>query len=206
LAPKSWDADEFASDFIVKEAKRRGLTISTALAGAMVERAGSDLGVMSFEVLKLQMLAQATGVTDITPDLVGQSLAQLTEAEVQPVIEAVSQRNVKRLCQVLDRLYRTSKQDSTVAVCRALGSAVLKWISVADLRSKGKSPDEAASLLGLNPWFFKSKVLPQTSRWSARELIDLLHALACSERAVLSGAVHPWQGLVGRLVSICRTR
>jgi DNA polymerase III delta subunit len=205
-APKRWEAEAFASDFVVKEAKRQGLSLEPALAGAVVERAGSDLGVLSFEVLKFKMLAQATGVTDVTPDLVGQSLAQLTEAEVQPVVEAVSQRNVRRLCQVLDRLYRTSKSDSTVMVCRVLGSAVMQWISIVDLRTKGKSPDESAALLGVHPWVYKNKLLPQASGWNLRELTGLLQALACSERAVFSGAVHPWQGLVGRLVSLCQTR
>jgi len=202
---KKWEIPEKYAAFCVQEAKKRGLTLDGGLAGAIVERAGANLGVLSFEILKLVMLAQAEGVTVITPDNVKASLAVLLEAEVQPVIVALSGRNQKRLSTTLERLRQTTRDDATIPVCRSLSSSVLRWFSVADLREQGKSPDEAALLLGQNPWFYRNKLLPQVSRWSRRDLLELFRALAISERKALSGAVNPWVGLVGRLLSVCRS-
>lgn len=205
-APKRWEAAEFATAFCVKEALRHGLKLDSALAAAVVERAGSDLGVLSFEILKFAMVCRADKTQEITPAVVRQGLAVVLEAELQPVINALADRNVKKLCASLDHVYRTTKNDMTVTLCRVLGGTVMQWISMADLKTRGKSPDEAAALLELNPWFYRTKLLPQINQWSRSELINLLQALALSERTVLSGAVSPWQGLVSRLVDACNTK
>jgi len=151
------------------------------------------------------MLAQADGVTVVTSDAVRQSLAVLLEAEMQPVIVALFDRDPKRLCVTLERLRQTTKDEPTVGVCRVLGGKATTWISMADLRDRGKSPEEAASLLGQNLWYYRNKLLPQVNRWTRRDLLDLLRALAVSERSALSGAISPWTGLVGRLLGVCRT-
>ena len=203
-APQVWDAPGIAATFCVDEAKGYGLTLSQTLAEAIVERAGMDLGVLSYEILKLAMIADADGATTITIEGVQQSLAVLLEAQMQPVINALSDRNPKRLCLALDRLHRTTKGDVTVPLCRVVGGTALRWFSAADLRDQGKSPDEAALLLGMKPWYYLNKFLPQVNRWPRRDVLGLIRALAHSERSVLSGAVNPWVGLVGRLLSVCQ--
>jgi DNA polymerase III delta subunit len=202
-APKPWEAQNLGAAFCIRELKKHGITIDPAVAKALVERVGSDLGILSFEVLKLVMLAGAENVTAITPGLLPHSLAVLLEAEMQPVVAAVADRNPKRLCVVLNRVRQTHKSDATIPVCRVLGGTALKWIGVADLKEK-KTPDQAALLLGHNAYHYRNNLLPQVNRWPRRDLIKLLRVLAVSERAVLSGVISPWAGLVGRLISVCQ--
>lgn len=201
--PAKWDIPAACATFCVEEAKRYGLTLDAVLAEKIVELAGADLGVLSFEIRKLAMFADADGAKTITMQSVPQSLAVILEAQMQPVIEAISARDPKRLSRTLNRLHKTTKQDMTIPLCRVLGPTTLRWYSAVDLRDSGKDAGEGALLLGMNTWYYKNKYLPQMNGWARRDLLGLIRALAVSERKALSGVVNPWVGLVGRLLSAC---
>lgn len=199
--PDEWEEPEVATAFVIEEAKLHGYTIRPALARALVDRVGTDLGMLSFEMQKMALLAQATGAKAIDKEEVKGGMAPIAEAAVGPIIEALAARNRKRLSKALDRVRRTSKYDPTMRVCRFLGSTVLKWVQAAHLENL--PPKAAATELGLNPWYFENKILPPARRWGKQGTVQLATDLAASERAVLNGAVSPWAVLSTRLLAAC---
>lgn len=202
-APKDWDADEDAVGFCLEEAQRLGKTLPQQLAKALVALSGSDLGLLSFELLKLSTLADARGTTEITAEFIKAIKADIAEAQVFPVVRALEGRDVKRLLRSLAQVRKLSKDDPTMWVCRIVGSSAMRWLAVACLDAQGVQPEAAARQLDMNKWYYRNKVLPPARRWGKADVVRLVRALAESERAVLDGHVDPWVGLVSRLVQVC---
>lgn len=199
-SPPSWKADEVAVDFCLDESKRYGKTMEKRGAQALVSAAGSDLGVLHFEVLKAATLASAKGASVIDTSHIKGSFASLTEADVLPVLRALEERDMKRTLRMLERVKTTSRSDPTIKVCRILGATIHKWLAAANLDGLGVSPKEAASQLGMkNAWYYETKILPAAQAWKEPGLIRLSQALAASERAVLAGHVDPWVELLTRV-------
>ena len=201
LKPNEWKAPKAAVEFIQNELKASGMEISTALAFQVVKRAGSDFGVLSFEIDKMTLLAQASGITKIDVEQVRGALAPIAEAEVASIVEALAKRDRAKLSMALARLHKTSKKNPVMRLCGLLGSTVLKWTLAAHLDAL--PPREAAAELKLNPWYFETQILPAAKRWGKTGTIRLLRDMAASERAVLNGAQNPWVVLVSRLLAAC---
>lgn len=199
--PKEWEAPKYAADFVEEEARRHGKSISPALAGALVKRVGTDLGMLSFEVLKLDLLMDEDEKVIEAKHVKG-TMAQIAEASLGPILDALSSRNEKELSKALARLRATTKSDPTIRVARFLGASVVKWMQVAHLDSL--PPSVAARELGLNPWYFENKVLPVAKRWGKSGTLRLVSDLATAERAVLRGAIDPWSILTVLLLTNCR--
>jgi len=200
---KAWQAEELAVKFCVEEAQRNGKTLETNHAGVIVERAGTDLGVLSFEILKMSMLAEAEGSTVLTAQIIGGGLAPLIEASLKPLTDALAAKNKIKLCKILGRIRKTTKGDPTIQVCRWLGKSALDWLMAINLRDKGVSAEEAAEQLSLNVYFYKNQILPKVRTWTLFEATQLVKALADSERAVLNGHVNPWVCMTARLLRVC---
>lgn len=199
--PKSWEASKVAVEFIQEEVKRLGSpALEPSLAEAWVQRVGSDLGVLFFEVEKAVLLSEGVA---LTPDHIKGAMAPVAEASLIPVSDALGVKNVSRLVRSLDFLRQTSKTDPTMRVCRFLEPLVYKWLQAVHLDAL--PPAAAAQELGVNPWYFENKVLPMARRWGKQGTVRLVSDLAAGERAVLNGLVDPWVVLSARLVASCQT-
>lgn len=196
--PKEWEAPKVAAAFFADELKMHGKTIDPNLAGALVQRVGADLGMLAFEALKVAALADGEQVEAVH---VKGAMAQIAEAAIGPVLDALELRDRRKLSKALDRLNATSKYDPTMRVCRFLGSAVQRWLMAVYMDNL--PPKVAAQELGLNPWFFEKKILPPAKRWGKAGAVQLAHGIAASERAVLNGAQRPWVVLTARLMDAC---
>jgi len=199
--PTEWKAPEVAVEFVLAEAKAHDKTIRPALAHALVQRVGTDIGMLAFEIQKMSLLADSFGSCVIEQREVKGGMAAIAEASVGPIIEALATRNRKRLSKALARLRKTSKADPTMRICRFLGSSVLKWVQAAHLDAL--PPKAAAQELGINAWYFENKILPPAKRWGKAGTVSLAADLAASERAVLNGAINPWMVLTTRLMAAC---
>jgi DNA polymerase III delta subunit len=200
---KTWQAEELAVKFCVEEAQRLGKTLGLDHASIIVDRAGSDLGVLSFEILKMSMLAEAEGTTVLTAQIIGGGLAPLIGVSLNPLTDALAAKNKVKLCKILARIKKTTKGDPTIQVCRWLGKSALDWLMAIDLRDKGVSAEEAAEQLSLNVYFYKNQILPKVRTWTLFEATQLVKALADSERAVLNGHINPWVCMTARLLRVC---
>lgn len=198
---KPWEAEALAIGFCVDEAKRLGKVLSEGLAKAIVTRCGSDLGVLSFELMKMCILADLDGVADLTAAQIKPVMAPLLEASLMPIIESLSVKSAVGLSRALERVRATHKGDPTMSVCGMVGKTALRWLGAVELR--GRSPEEAADMLRENPWFFKNKLLSQVQSWKREEVVRLLKVIGESQRGVLSGHLSPWTGLTARLLALC---
>ena len=201
--PKEWEAEDDAVDLCLEEARRHGKKLDRDLARALVSVTGRDLGLLSFEIFKLSLMANAQATSEITLDMIRGLRADVAEAQVYPIIQALEARDAVRLLRALKLVRQRSKTDPTIWVCRAVGSVVQRWLAVTNLDQQGVRPKEAALQLGLHPWFYENKVLPRARHWGQGGVVRLIRVLAVSERALLDGHVAPWTGLVARLTEVC---
>lgn len=201
--PKPYQATEKAVEFCVTEAKARGQKLPEGLAAALVDVAGTDLGVLSFEVLKICMLAELDGVSEISRDHAKGGMAPLNETPVSSVRDALQLRNKTTLVRALTRLRKSHKGDPTMSVTRALTKEIMSWVSLSSLLARGMTAEDISIETGLNAWYLKNKLLPNVRRWGTNDLDRLVCAFAEAERAVLNGAVNPWIVLNVRLLEAC---
>lgn len=202
--PKAYQAAERARDFLLAEVSVRGLTLNPKLADAIVTSCGSDLGVLTFEALKLCTLAEAEGQKEVTVEHAKGATARIAQGRVDTIKDALLSRNRISVARALTRVKESHGKDMTMPVTRFLQKDVLLWVAAADLVARNTPPDDIAVELSLHPWFLKNKVLPALRNWTVADLVRIPAALAAAERAVLTGAVKPWVVLSARLLEICR--
>lgn len=199
--PSDWQAPKVAVEFVQGEARRQGLSIPVPLATVLVDRSGTDLGVLSFEMVKIGILAKLAGVTEIDVLHLKGGMAPIAEASAFPILDALQARNAKKLLKALSALRRTSRDDPTMRVSRLLASSVSKWLQacyLADMPAK-----VAAEELGVHPWVHETRIQPAVQLWGLSGTVSILSDLAAVERAVLSGAQDPWTVLTTRLMVAC---
>jgi len=205
--PTEWKAPQVAIEFVQAEATRQGFQMPVALAQALMERSGTDLGVLAFEMQKILILAKLAGVTVVDVFHVKGGMAPIAEASVMPIVEALARQQPKKLLKALNAFYRTSRDDRsdlTIRISRLLASSITKWLQILSLDSM--PPKAIAEELGVHPGFLENKLLPAARRWGKQGTIRLIADLAASERAVLNGAIDPWVVLTSRLLAACGTR
>jgi DNA polymerase III delta subunit len=192
LAPKPWEAQEFAEKFVRKEARGLKLTIEPTLVSNLVTIVGSDLGVLSYELRKALALCKGAGTMEVTGPMLRSSVAAIMEAGAQPVVEYLGQRQVARLARALTAMRRTHASDPTMKGIAFVGRNVLQWVQAASLISAGISPEEISREMEVNPWIFRNKISPIAKKWGEKNLADLLSDLADIERGIKSGHINPW--------------
>lgn len=201
---RPWEAEAAAEAFCVAEAKNYGKKLSGALAAAIVERVGTDFGLLFYEMQKICLLADVEGEEEVSGRTIRRTLVIIAEAEMQPAIAALAAKNAKQLCRTLKRVRDTTSP--TGLVMRA-SSAMEFWayraLAVVELRERGIDAGEAAIQLNQNDWYYRNKLLPSVASWSRDEVVELIAALAASQRAVLSGHLDPWTGFQVRLLRAC---
>lgn len=202
---KPWDVTKKAVEFCESEAKRLKSFLPQDLAEGLVRLCGVDYGFLSYELEKAALLASASGESSITLKVIKGAVAPLTEAMIQPLLEAVARRDRKNICYQLSRIQTTHKDDPTIRICRTLLSVVMKekWLRVILKKSQGMGFGEISAFLGMNEWYLQRKIYPKISGWTPSGLSKLLEILGTCERNVLKGVVSPWLNFSARLLEIC---
>jgi DNA polymerase III delta subunit len=203
LPTKFWEVPKDAMTLCIEEAEERGKILPEELAQSLVEIAGTDLGFLSHEVLKLCTLLDYEQKEKVTPQDLSGTIAQIGASSVGPLVDAVGAASIRKVSNQLRWIEKTHAGDPTIKVCRFLAPTVLKWYTTSILHERGISPSEAASEMGAHKWYHKTKLLPVARRWGAGRLWELLGILAASERDVLKGRASPWVGLCARLLRAC---
>lgn len=199
--PKDYKLPEEAAKFAVTEATRHGKKLDLRLAEQLVERVGTDLGVVTFEIDKFVILANLEKSDSLTPKIINAGMASILPAMVGPVISALGLRQVGVLARALNRVYQSNKDDPTMPVCRFVGESATRWMQASHL--DGVSSSEAAEMIGIHSWRYENMILPVARRWGRAGTVRLVKDLAATERALLSGVVSPWNVLSTRLLAAC---
>lgn len=201
-SPPLYKQQEYAVDFCVEEAKQQGIGFDRRLANALVTLAGTDLGVLHYEVFKICILAQEEGFDQITATTLKDGMASLSEASAFQLLEALEQKNIKKVCATLERIKNTYSGDPTIRLCGFLWKFVLQWLVVADLRQRGVSDKDTSDQMGVTLWFYRNRLFPPAKVWGSGSLKKMAIGLAGTERAVKSGVISPWNVFVCMLLGL----
>jgi hypothetical protein len=205
-APAPYKAAKESAEFIAKEVSRSGKSISEPLALALVNKVGTDLGVLYFEVVKVLAYMNARGEgPEVTADQLRATLVQTGEVTLGSIVEAVGEASVPKLLRALEAArLNTGKADETMMKTLAwLGKQVVTWLHVAALDAQGSSPEEGIQRTGLKPHVYSNLALPVARRWKVSRLMLLLNRLAKIQVAIRSGHIDPWTELECALVASC---
>jgi len=195
-APKPWEEEQMAVDFLAAEAKSRKLKLDLRLAAGMVQNIGTDLGILSFEMDKIAMLISSEGAgKEISPSHVKATIAGFSELGAMPVVETLGRRDLKGLSRALTNMRRTHAghpSGATLKACGLLSHNITTWLHAASLLGQGANTEEIAERIKLHPFVVRKSILPVARRWSEGSLVELLNSIAAVERGVRSGHINPW--------------
>lgn len=195
--PPKWDLEEYSGKFVLAEFVNSKKSCPTDIANAIVQRIGTDLGTLAFEVSKVIIVMGDQ--TKVLPDHVKDTLAPTNSSNVSNLLDSVSRGNLAQTVRNLNRLSEC-KTDETMHVARVLGMQAVKWYT--SLLAFQKDGIEAYNGLGLSKWYFENKLLPAGRRWGETGLKKLIRSMAESERAVLDGAVNPFSLMTASLLQV----
>lgn len=200
-APKPWEEKDYAVKFFETEVRRRGKTVASALAEAVVRQVGVDCGLLSFEALKVSTLLDVEGRTEVTKsDLTGM-LASFGAEDWQALKEALALRNPKGVARALSDIRNGPGGDAYGKASIIVTQTVLKWLHAAALHEAGVSEEEAAGRVGMHPFPYKKDLLPPAKRWGKKLLTSLLRDV--TSLGVRRGMQAPWVALESTLVLAC---
>jgi DNA polymerase III delta subunit len=193
--PKPWEAAEHAANYCSNEARKLGIRLDVPLAMAIVQHAGSDLGVLSFEARKLAFLLGSTGEKEVKGSHVKKTIASFSELGPKPVVEALEKRDLAATSNALINMRRTHAGNvggATLLACAWIGRSATTWLQVSALLQEGYKLGEISSRTGLHEFVLRKTHLPVSRRWGKGRLTSLVKSIAKVERAVRSGHVSPW--------------
>lgn len=203
-APKPWEEGDRAIRFVQLEAQRYGLTMGEDLAKEVVTVLGTtDLGMLSFEVLKYGLRAKRMGSERIERVHVRGLMSVMGTDEYDGLIKALEVRDVKAVLRAVESLMKGGGRDKgLIPLCRSLGSVVMGWIFVRDCLDQGiTSEEEIAGRIGWKPARVRFAI-PVARRWSVVSSRALLAVLSKGEKVQVSGAVSPWVVFESELVKV----
>jgi DNA polymerase III delta subunit len=199
-AGSRWKAEEVAVAFVGKEVRTRGRYLPADLAKELVRRAGTDRGLLSFEVRKIVALAGDAPV--IESSHLG-AVHRMVELPMFAVVDSLALRSRSQLIESCQVIRETHSGDSTMRLCKTLISSVLKWLKARYYKELGFDTKAASSRLKVNQYVYDKMYRTPVSRWTVKGLLRLLDDLSKVERSVLRGSPNPWAGLVVRLTRAC---
>ena len=200
-SPPTWKREEWCAGILVKTARDLfELSLDAKIAQALVQAAGTNLGVLSFELQKAALLAQHEQSSEIKADHVKQTLSRLVETDAIPIVDALADQHSARLSKAMAVLKKTHGSDPTIKVVALISRNVVQWLHAAGLLKQKATVEEIAQRVGLPPFICKTKTVPIAKRWGDERLASVLTSLARVERAVKSGQVSPWLQLEAALL------
>ena len=197
--PKPWEADEHAAQFLVREAKSRKLKLDHRLAMGIVQNAGTEYGILSFELDKIARLISARGDgSEITSEHVKSVIARFSELGAMPISQALGKKSLKGVSRALTNMRRTHAghaAGATLKVCALLSHSASTWLHAASLLAQGASVEEISERMKIHAYVVRKNILPVAKLWSESSLVELLNSISAIERGVKSGHAHPWAQL-----------
>lgn len=212
-----WDLPDFAVQFCMTEAKRLGRPMDDKLAKALVQRSGTDLGFLSFEMQKSALHAEARGSSTIDVADVKAARAPIGEVSYDAFKEALEHRNRKAVVVALDRIQK-SIRDPVMSLSGSIESWVMGtktekegkiafgWLHVSTMLAQGMNADQIANALNVSVNRCKYHMIPEVRLWKPNDVLGLLKATAAARRAVVSGQIDPWLVLVSGVLNACSVR
>lgn len=209
IPARKTDQESRAAKFLQMEAHRLMSSpevLTDKLAVAMVGVLGVDLGVLAHEVGKVTALVRSQGGKTITAKEVKAVVRGHTGVEMQPLRDALSFGDTKKMAKALAVIRRKSASDPTMLLLRSRGGPAdlaYQWLQVSILLKRGKTSAEIATLVGSPSWRVERSLIPAAKRWGTRNLVHLVRDLAHADRSVFKGVPSPWVACEAALLRGC---
>lgn len=188
--PAKHKIEDYAISFLQNElATEHGKRIEESLAKAIVRRAGSDLGVLSFEAWKLAQLEETDKVSIET---VRGAVSTLAKVEINSLIDAIKTRKAERVLKVMERMRETWNTDPTMAICGMLTPVLFRWAKALAFQKMDIPPNGAAEIMGANPWYWENIVLSEARKIGFRRIRKMISTISETQKATRSGRLSPW--------------
>jgi DNA polymerase-3 subunit delta len=166
-----------------------GIKLNAPQADKIIMRAGTDQYVLESELVKLQLLLESYGRTDvIDADLEIISKADL-EGDIWGLLDAVSGRNKVQMLRQLNRLLQEQRDFSYLITMLARQIKLLYLLKNPEIDS-GKVSSE----FKFHPYVV-SKAKSQLFRFELKQLSTLFSKLAGLDLAIKEGKIEPRLGL-----------
>jgi DNA polymerase-3 subunit delta len=176
--------------WIGKRAKSIGVTIRPDAAAMLANFIGSQLRLLANELDKLAMYAGERAV--ITMDDVRKLSAQVQEARVFDLTDALAQRNQKQALDILHDLLADG--EAPLRLISTITSQVRSLLLVKELSQKGMRAAEIASTAGLSP-FVAEKALRQVGKFTVSQLENSYRQLLATDAALKRSRMTPEMAL-----------
>jgi DNA polymerase-3 subunit delta len=176
--------------WISKRAKSIGVTIRPDAAAMLANFIGSQLRLLANELDKLAMYAGRSAV--ITVDDVRKLSAQVQEARVFDLTDALAQRNRKQALDILHDLLADG--EAPLKLISMITSQVRSLLLVKELSHKGMRVAEIASTAGLSP-FVAEKALRQVGKFTVSQLENSYRQLLATDAALKRSRMTPEMAL-----------
>ena len=203
-APKIWDLDEKAQEFLVQEMKRYGKTMDAKLAKAVIDRVGTDFGMLSFEALKYSTYLNTVGETGCKPEHIVGLLASMGPSDYRSVLSALELKQSAKVLKAIQDVMNSPVADrGVITIARTISSTAVSWLMISSLLDRGLNEQEIASRLEMKP-FRISKIVPIVRRWKTNGLIQLIRGMAKADKSQRFGEISPWTVLQVELAKACQ--
>jgi DNA polymerase-3 subunit delta len=176
--------------WIGKRAKSIGVTIRPDAAAMLANFIGSQLRLLANELDKLAMYAGKSAV--ITVEDVHKLSAQVQEARVFDLTDALAQRNRKQALDILHDLLADG--EAPLRLISTITSQVRSLLLVKELSQKGMRAAEIASTAGLSP-FVAEKALRQVGKFTVSQLENSYRQLLATDAALKRSRMTPEMAL-----------
>ena len=196
--PPFYKVEGHAIDFLMDEVASRGFSLDPTLAKKIVQAVGKDLGILTFEALKMCSMSSSE---DITVGVVKATLAPIAEIGPDQIIHSLETKDLNRLLRSMRKYRGHQKYDPTILLCgRYLSPLFFKWLQASSSPYLAK---ETAEKVGSSSWYWKNKIVPPSKRWGTEGILELIQGVSEVQGSVRRGIFSPWTLLETHLVKAC---
>ncbi|MCL9660590.1 DNA polymerase III subunit delta [Paenibacillus hunanensis] len=183
------NADELLT-WLIRHAKKQECECSKSAAEALVQAAGTTLGILSAEMDKLCLHAGRGGT--ITEQDVEKLVARSTEQNVFILVEQIAAVRLEKALTIFYDLLKQREEPIKIAALIARQFRIM--LQVKELAGQNYSQQQIASQLSLHPYAVKIAG-EQARRFEATKLRSILAHLARLDYQMKSGAIDKVLGL-----------
>lgn len=185
--------------WISKRAKSLGVTIEGDAATLLANFIGNQLRLLANELDKLATYVGDRGI--ITVDDVRKLSAQVQEARIFDLTDALAQRNQKQALTILHDLLADG--EPPIKLISTITSQVRSLLLVKELSQKGLRSAQIASTLGMAP-FLADKAARQVSKFTSAQLEVAYRQLLATDASLKRSRMTPEMALDLLVVSFGR--
>lgn len=172
--PKPWETKAKFTR-INFEAELLDCRLAKGVDEVILSLVGDDLYVICNELRKLSLLVGPGGT--VTKEHVLLVVASQPPSNPFEIADATAEKNVKRAMNLLAHFYRYEGEEASVQIASALMRNVERLLVARSLLDAGKSKDEIATQMGMNPFRLQNTFLLWANRHSVKSLSKNLATL-----------------------------